>query len=1763
MVAIALFHSLENQMSVLIFRTIKLPYMQPKLRLLLMTFYVIFSLIITTSIFGQAVVSTDSADYHPGSTVMIRGSGFVAGETITLQIIHARGGDNVVDGVHAPWNVVADADGNIAATWLVPKDRDELGATLLLTADAKASNLHAEKYFTDATITITTSVLWTSITTGSGAKGQPSSSDAIVVKGGGSLTVDITSATCLSVQLGESINTAPTGSNAGDGTLTFTNGKTITCSGNVTLGESIIGGRKGTLIMSNGGQLLIGGSLTINTGSTFDPGTASYGGTVEYNAFGPQEIFPAVYNHLTVSGGGVKSLTGATNARGTVAIRAGVTLDLSGFDFGQTNAPSKLVLETGTSAGSTITGTTGKFTLGGSVSVNQSGTGASGAFISALLNLGSANRTFTVTRGASNADLTISRTISGIGAAVTKSGTGIMQISSVNTYNAGTGVSAGIIGIGNNVALGSSKVSLAGTDAPTIMAVDGPKTISNDILVGSATIGKPTIGGSSDFTINGTITNYRDNMTLLINNTGMTTFAGAILLSESTANRNFTIAGPGSVTVTGAIVNGSSAGSGLTYSGTGIMTLTNSGNNHSGSTIISSGEVRLNPGSTSATFASPIVLNGGKLSTINIGSDVTWTSASTLKLSQNSSIDLGINGHSIRFARADTLAWSGSQLTINGWKGSPGSSGTGGKIFFGTSSGTLTAIQLGKISFAGYPGTPILLSTGELVPPISCSAPTITTQPTSASVVYGANGSFSVAAIGTEPSYQWQISADDGASWNNISTLLFSGYSDYTTATLNLVKPNAGMNGYQYRCIVSNTCGSVISNVLPGAAAILTITRKQLTVTAPGVTTTKPYDGTTTAQVTPGSLTGVVSTDEVSLDAEASYNTKDAGTDKTITVVYSLSGTDKDNYDAPVNHEVTGAVITRKQLTVSAPGVTTTKPYDGTTAAQVTPGTPEGVLDGDELLVTAEASYDTKDAGTDKTITVVYSLSGTDKDNYDAPEGYTTPGVITRKPLTVTAPGVTTTKPYDGTTTAQVSPGTPEGVLDGDELLVTAEASYDSKDAGTGKTITVVYSLSGADKDNYDAPEGYTTTGVITRKQLSTGTFSVVTTKVYDGTTTAAVTAAQLQNVIAGENPLLNAIAYFVDKNEGRNKQITVEYNLTGAEAGNYIAPPRFVVMNGIINPRDLTITATAYDKVFDNSTTAAVTLSSDQLSGDDIHINYVSADFVDPGAGIQTVNVNGVSISGVDAHNYNLLNESASTIARITAAGTFTELHTSANSVRFMDNITLTAQVTPQKGEGVKGVIQFKINGVNFGTAVAVVPVTGDVLHRAVATLTQQVDKMPGSYNLTADFSSSTSNYNSSSSQSVSLPVYAREASPYLSRGFYTGDVFAWTTSVSSSKGTLTLAATVQDVNTPHGDVRAAKVTFFTVTASGLAPIQGATDLPVGLVDVDDATLGTASAIVQFDIGAQNAVYYNIVVRVSGGYTNDITAACAQKQITIAKPILIGYTSGGGDVSNERSSGFIKGASDKVTDFEFDITYTKSGSNPKGKSSVWVHSYYRPDGTLDSKIHTYWIQSTAISLLAITQNSTTGPTCDFSSKANLYEQMSDRSLVLIEGGAVFQMQASHQCLNQQIAITLYRKAGGVWFSSNWVSTKTLPKPISDGHVYVFGGDSACKALTGVVRGGEPNKAINGMGEEQVSFSGIAYPNPTQSQFNIKLKSSDTHDPITIMVYSVNGYLIEQRKNLYAGQTIQLGALYRSGVYIMEIMQGTRHRQMKLMKISE
>src|SRR6185312_2969803 len=58
-------------------------------------------------------------------------------------------GDNDTSAAHQPFTTIADANGNVSSTWIVPLDQDELGATLLLTADGQSSKLHADWTFTD------------------------------------------------------------------------------------------------------------------------------------------------------------------------------------------------------------------------------------------------------------------------------------------------------------------------------------------------------------------------------------------------------------------------------------------------------------------------------------------------------------------------------------------------------------------------------------------------------------------------------------------------------------------------------------------------------------------------------------------------------------------------------------------------------------------------------------------------------------------------------------------------------------------------------------------------------------------------------------------------------------------------------------------------------------------------------------------------------------------------------------------------------------------------------------------------------------------------------------------------------------------------------------------------------------------------------------------------------------------------------------------------------------------------------------------------------------------------------------------------------------------------------------------------------------------------------------------------------------------------------------------------------------------------------
>src|SRR5690606_5161739 len=137
---------------------------------------------------------------------------------------------------------------------------------------------------------------------------------------------------------------------------------------------------------------------------------------------------------------------------------------------------------------------------------------------------------------------------------------------------------------------------------------------------------------------------------------------------------------------------------------------------------------------------------------------------------------------------------------------------------------------------------------------------------------------------------------------------------------------------------------------------------------------------------------------------------------------------------------------------------------------------------------------------------------------------------------------------YNGSRDADVAADL-DGVISGDELNVALNGLFDNKNAGTGKTVTVSGTLSGADAGNYTLRGPATATADITAKVIDLIN-AVAQNRVYDGTTGADVTA-DLDGVISGDDLQLAVNGLFDNKNAGSNKTVTVNGTLSGSDAGN------------------------------------------------------------------------------------------------------------------------------------------------------------------------------------------------------------------------------------------------------------------------------------------------------------------------------------------------------------------------------------------------------------------------------------------------------------------------------------------------------------------------------------------------------------------------------------------------------------------------------------
>jgi len=272
--------------------------------------------------------------------------------------------------------------------------------------------------------------------------------------------------------------------------------------------------------------------------------------------------------------------------------------------------------------------------------------------------------------------------------------------------------------------------------------------------------------------------------------------------NASLQGRPIVIGATGATNLTGNLTNGGGenttalSATDVIFNGSSTIILTpGSGNTYTGSTSITSGNVRL--GAANVIPDNAMILNGGTLTTGGVaGFNET---IGTLNLSDNSAIALGSGTHTLNFAASDLIGWTaGRTLTITAWNFS-----AAGRIFFGNSNTGLTAAQLAQINFTGFGNGARILPTGEIMP-ASIYQTVISGNYNTGATWYG----------GMVP--------PDGVSVVIANDVFFDGSNTVLNLTIN---PGATFNGSDGtpRTLTANSTGGIFNNGTYNATATGTL----------------------------------------------------------------------------------------------------------------------------------------------------------------------------------------------------------------------------------------------------------------------------------------------------------------------------------------------------------------------------------------------------------------------------------------------------------------------------------------------------------------------------------------------------------------------------------------------------------------------------------------------------------------------------------------------------------------------------------------------------------------------------------------------------------------------------------------------------------------------------------------------------------------------------------------------------------------------------
>ena len=113
---------------------------------------------------------------------------------------------------------------------------------------------------------------------------------------------------------------------------------------------------------------------------------------------------------------------------------------------------------------------------------------------------------------------------------------------------------------------------------------------------------------------------------------------------------------------------------------------------------------------------------------------------------------------------------------------------------------------------------------------------------------------------------------------------------------------------------------------------------------------------------------------------------------------------------------------------------------------------------------------------------------------------------------------------------------------------------------------------------------------------------------------------------------------------------------------------------------------------------------------------------------------------------------------------------------------------------------------------------------------------------------------------------------------------------------------------------------------------------------------------------------------------------------------------------------------------------------------------------------------------------------------------------------------------------------------------------------------SGCRILNGMIDATTPMPIVNKNGNDmptlaEEKLNAVVFPNPGVDNFYLKISGSGSMEKIIMQVIDQYGRLINSQV-VSMGQQVKLGNSFGPGIYYVRIIQGTEHREVKLIKLS-